>query len=162
MPRRARIGTDVWSGHVAVPGQVRPERWPAVDTDALPEARRTQFQRRKTGIVLYVNGASEADIRAACGFGRSHIYRHNTERCLVQHPDRNVTRTHGTQLRLKLKHNFSCMSDRLARPHFSSPTDALIIPLLRVSAKYLHRAPAGLMGVLFAAPQRRHDPGQPT
>lgn len=67
MPRRARIGTNVWSGHVAVPGQVRPEQWPAVDADALPEARRTQFLRRKTGIVLYFNGASEAGIRAACG-----------------------------------------------------------------------------------------------
>jgi hypothetical protein len=110
MPRRARIGTDAWSGHVVVPGQVRPEQWPAVDADALPEARRTQFRRRKTGIVLYSTGASEADIRAACGFGRSHIYRHNTERCLAQHPDGNVTRTHGTQLRLKLKHNFSCVS----------------------------------------------------
>ena len=106
MPRRARIGTDVWSGHVAVPGQVRPEQWPAVDADALPEARRTRFQRRKTGIVLYANGASEADIRAACGFGRSHLYRHNTERCLAQHPDGNATRTHGTQLRLKLGHIF--------------------------------------------------------
>ena len=117
MPRRARIGTDVWSGHVAVPGQVRPEQWPAVDTDALPEARRTQFLRRKTGIVLYFNGASEADIRAACGFGRSHIYRLITERCLAQHPDGDVTRTHGTQLRLKLKHNFSCVSgpDRVGR-----------------------------------------------
>ena len=47
------------------------------------------------------SGASEADIRAACGFGRSHIYRLITERCLAQHPDGNVTRTHGTQLRLK-------------------------------------------------------------
>lgn len=63
------------------------------------------------------SGASEADIRAACGFGRSHIYRHNTERCLVQDPDGNVTRTHGTQLRLKLGHIFSCVSgfDRVGR-----------------------------------------------
>ena len=117
MPRRARIGTNVWSGHVAVPGQVGPEQWPAVDADALPEARRTQFRRRKTGIVLYFNGASEADIRAACGVGRSHNCRLITERCLAQHPDGNVTRTHGTQLRLKLGHNFCCVSDldRLGR-----------------------------------------------
>ena len=114
--QRARIGTDAWSGHVDVPSQVRPEQWPAVDADALPEARRTQFLRRKTGIVLYFNGASEADIRAACGFGRSHIYRLITERCLAQHPDGNVTRPHRTQLRLKLGH-ISCVSgfDRMGR-----------------------------------------------
>jgi hypothetical protein len=58
---------------VAVPDQVRPEQWPAVEADALPEARRTQFLRRKTGIVRYFNGASEADICAACGVGRSRI-----------------------------------------------------------------------------------------
>jgi hypothetical protein len=96
---------------------VGPEQWPAVDADALPEARRTQFRRRKTGIVLYFNGASEADIRAACGVGRSHNCRLITERCLAQHPDGNVTRTHGTQLRLKLGHNFCCVSgfDRVGR-----------------------------------------------
>jgi hypothetical protein len=58
----------------------------------------------------HFNGASEADIRAACGFGRSHIYRLITERCLAQHPDGNVTRTHGTPLRLKLGHIFCCVS----------------------------------------------------
>ncbi len=90
MPRRARIGTDAWPGVVAVPGQVRPEHWPTVDAEALPEDRRTQFLRRKRGIELYFAGASEAGIRDACGFGRSHIYRLITERCLAQHPDGNV------------------------------------------------------------------------
>lgn len=103
MPRRARIGTDAWSGHVDVPSQVRPEQWPAVDADALPEARRTQFLRRKTGIVLYFNGASEADIRAACGFGRSHIYRLITERCLAQHPDGNVNGWRGALPHIRVK-----------------------------------------------------------
>jgi hypothetical protein len=56
------------------------------------------------------SGASEADIRAACGFGRSHIYQLTTERCWAQHPDGNVTCTHGTQLRLKLGHIFCCVS----------------------------------------------------
>ena len=120
MPKRARISTNVWSGHVAVPGQVCPEQWPAVEADALPEARRTQFLRRKTGIVLYFNGASEADIRAACGFGRSHIYRVITERCLAQHPDGNVTRTHRGQLHLKLGHIFSCVSVQTSVVEFSA------------------------------------------
>ena len=79
MPRRARIGTDAWHGHVAVPGQVRPELWPSVDADALPDDRRAQLLRRKLGIQLYFEGATEADIRAACGYGRSHIYRLITE-----------------------------------------------------------------------------------
>ena len=87
-----------------------PAVWPSVEADALPEARRTQFLRRKTGIVRYFNGASEADICAACGVGRSRIYRLITERCLAQHPDGNVTRPHRTQLRLKLGHIFSCVS----------------------------------------------------
>lgn len=95
MPRRARIGSEAWSGHVAVPSQVRPEQWPQVDADALPEDRRALFMRRKKGIELYFDGASEADIRAACGFGRSHIYRLITERCLVQHPDGNVNGWRG-------------------------------------------------------------------
>jgi transposase InsO family protein len=95
MPRRARIGSEAWLGHVAVPGQVRPEHWPQVDADALPEDRRAQFMRRKKGIELYFNGASEADIRDACGFGRSHIYRLITERCLAQHPDGNVNGWRG-------------------------------------------------------------------
>ncbi|MGE0673838.1 MAG: hypothetical protein AB7O64_12340 [Methylibium sp.] len=61
-----------------------------MDADALPDDRRAQFLRRKLGIQLYFEGATEADIRAACGYGRSHIYRLITERCLAQHPDGNV------------------------------------------------------------------------
>lgn len=86
MPKRARIGTDAWLGVVAVPGQLRPEHWPAIDIDALPEDGRAQFLLRKKGIELYFSSA----IRAACGFGRSHIYRLITARCLTQHPDGNV------------------------------------------------------------------------
>lgn len=95
MPKRARIGTEAWPGRVAVPGQVRPELWPSVDADALPDDRRAQFLRRKLGIQLYFDGATEADIRAACGYGRSHIYRLITERCLAQHADGNVNGWRG-------------------------------------------------------------------
>lgn len=95
MPKRARIGTEAWPGRVAVPGQVRPELWPTVDADALPDDRRAQFLRRKLGIQLYFDGATEADIRAACGYGRSHIYRLITERCLAQHADGNVNGWRG-------------------------------------------------------------------
>lgn len=95
MPRRARIGTAAWPGQAAVPDQVRPDLWTQVDADALPEDRRELFLRRKTGIQLYFDGASEAAIREACGFGRSHIYRLITERCLAQNPDGNANGWRG-------------------------------------------------------------------
>ena len=95
MPRRARIGTAAWPGQAAVPDQVRPDLWTQVDADALPEDRRELFLRRKTGILLYFDGATEADIREACGFGRSHIYRLITERCLAQNPDGNANGWRG-------------------------------------------------------------------
>ena len=95
MPRRARIGTAAWPGQAAMPDQVRPDLWTQVDADALPQDRRELFLRRKTGIQLYFDGATEAEIREACGFGRSHIYRLITERCLAQHPDGNVNGWRG-------------------------------------------------------------------
>jgi len=78
-----------------MPDQVRPDLWTQVDADALPQDRRELFLRRKTGIQLYFDGATEAEIREACGFGRSHIYRLITERCLAQHPDGNVNGWRG-------------------------------------------------------------------
>lgn len=95
MPRRARIGTAAWPGQTAMPDQVRPDLWTQVDADALPEDRRELFLRRKTGIQLYFDGATEAAIREACGFGRSHIYRLITERCLAQNPDGNANGWRG-------------------------------------------------------------------
>lgn len=95
MPRRARIGTAAWPGQATMSGQTRPDLWTQVDADALPEDRRELFLRRKTGIQLYFDGATEADIREACGFGRSHIYRLITERCLAQNPDGNVNGWRG-------------------------------------------------------------------
>ena len=63
MPRHARIGTAAWPGQAAVPDQVRPDLWTQVDADALPEDRRELFLRRKTGIQLYFDGATEAEIK---------------------------------------------------------------------------------------------------
>ncbi len=51
--------------------------------------------RRKTGIQLYFDGATEAAIREACGFGRSHICRLITERRLAQNPDGNANGWRG-------------------------------------------------------------------
>ncbi len=90
MPRRARVGSEAWSGQIGVPDQLLPETWPEVDADALPDERRELFVRRKRGIELYFEGADEAELRASCGFGRSHIYRLIMERCLKQHEDGNL------------------------------------------------------------------------
>lgn len=90
MPRRARVGSEAWSGRIGVPDQLLPEAWPEVDADALPDERRELFVRRKRGIELYFEGADEAELRASCGFGRSHIYRLIMERCLKQHEDGNL------------------------------------------------------------------------
>jgi len=103
MPRRARVGSEAWAGHGLVPGQVRPSEWPKVDPDALPDGRRELFLRRKRGIELYFEGASEGELRDACGFGRSHIYRLITERCLQQNADGDVNGWRGALPHLRLK-----------------------------------------------------------
>jgi hypothetical protein len=51
-----------------------------------------------------------------------------------------LAKQHQIQLRERLERK---------RTDFLIPTDALIIPLLRVSEKWAHRAPAGLKGVVF-------------
>lgn len=61
--------------------------WVDVDDAALSEQQREIFLRRKKGIQLYLDGVSVTDLKNACGFGRSHIYRLITERCLKEHPD---------------------------------------------------------------------------
>lgn len=61
--------------------------WPSVDVDALKEDRRALFLRRRQGILLYFDGATDQQIREGCGFGRSQIYRLITERCQMPHED---------------------------------------------------------------------------
>lgn len=62
-------------------------QWPSVDIDALEEESREVFLRRKKGILLYLEGATDKQIREGCDFGRSQIYRLITERCQKQHED---------------------------------------------------------------------------
>lgn len=87
----------------AAPHEIALADWCAVDPDALPEARKELFLRRRRGIEAYCAGGSEDDIRAASGFGRSHIYRLITERCLQQHPDGTLNGWRGVVPHLKLK-----------------------------------------------------------
>lgn len=90
MARRARIGSAAWQGSVALPEQLNPSAWVEVDAQALSEERRALYLRRRRGIELYFAGATEPELKQACGLGRAHIYRLITERCLQQHPDGNL------------------------------------------------------------------------
>nr|WP_181726122.1 hypothetical protein [Polaromonas sp.] len=87
MYSRTRIGSMGKAGHVHENTPIDLAAWVAVDERALPESQRELFLRRKRGIQRYLQGASAAELRDACGFGLPHIYRLITERCLKQHPD---------------------------------------------------------------------------
>ena len=96
MPRHARIGTAARPGQTAVPGirfggladglVVRCRR--------LPEGRRVVL-RRKTGIQLYFDGATEAAIREACGLAAHTSIASSGERCRAQNPDSNLNGWRG-------------------------------------------------------------------
>lgn len=90
MPKVRRIGSRVGTSQAPESDPVVLDEWPPVDIDALTPQRREIFLRRKTGIELYFAGASEAELRASCDFGRSHIYRLIKERCLAPHPDGDI------------------------------------------------------------------------
>lgn len=61
--------------------------WPDIDIGALDEISRSQFLKRKNAVLLYLAGASDADLRKQCGIGVKQVYRLITERCIVFHAD---------------------------------------------------------------------------
>ena len=63
------------------------ESWPTPDEGAFSENDLSLYLKRKTAITLYLSGCSETLLREKHGFGRSHLYRLITERCLQTHPD---------------------------------------------------------------------------
>ncbi|WP_293603765.1 hypothetical protein [Polaromonas sp. UBA4122] len=87
MPVSTRIGSKGKIGNTNVQTPIDLTTWVIVDDGALPEDQREVFLRRKQGIRLYLDGATAATLKDACGFGRSQIYRLITERCLKDHPD---------------------------------------------------------------------------
>lgn len=48
------------------------------------------YGRRERAIRLYLDGATDAQLKAACAMGRVQTYRLLTERCLAAHPDGGV------------------------------------------------------------------------
>ncbi|MEZ7522201.1 hypothetical protein [Burkholderia vietnamiensis] len=71
-------------------GDVDLAAWPTIDELALSVERRAMYRQRERAIRLYLDGATDAQIKAASGMGRVQTYRLLTERCLQPHPDGRV------------------------------------------------------------------------
>ena len=87
MYSRMRIGSVGRAGSFKKHMPIDLAAWITVDDSALSGSQRELFLRRKRGIQRYLEGASAAELKDACGFGLPHIYRLITERCLKQHPN---------------------------------------------------------------------------
>ncbi|EDT38802.1 hypothetical protein [Burkholderia ambifaria] len=89
MTRRSRLraSNPAKDGKAEPPGDVDLKSWPAVDPLALPAERSALYLRRERAIRLYLEGATDSQIKSACGMGRGQAYRLLTERCLKPHPD---------------------------------------------------------------------------
>ncbi|WP_231130897.1 hypothetical protein [Burkholderia vietnamiensis] len=69
--------------------------WPSIDELALPAERRALYRRRARAIRLYLDGATDPQIHAACGLGRVKTCRLLTERCLNARPDGRINGWRG-------------------------------------------------------------------
>lgn len=92
MTRRSRLRARgvAQGGDTAFPDDVDLDRWPAIDAPALSAQRRALYERRERALPLYLDGATDLQIKAACGMVRAHAYRLLTERCLKEHVDGRV------------------------------------------------------------------------
>lgn len=86
MSSRSRIGSRDAGTH-----GVDTATWAEVDADALPADRRAQFQQRRAAITMYLDGASDYELRQATSLARSNVYRLIVDRCLAPH-------AHGTNM----------------------------------------------------------------
>lgn len=88
MTRRSRLrASNPLNGDASSFGVVDLKSWPAIDEPALSTEQRALYRRREHAIRLYLEGATDVQIKAACGMGRVQTYRLLTERCLKQHFD---------------------------------------------------------------------------
>jgi hypothetical protein len=71
-------------------GEIDLTTWPEIDRAVLAPEREALYGRRERAIRLYLDGATEAQLKTACAMGRVQTYRLLTERCLAVHPDGNV------------------------------------------------------------------------
>lgn len=61
--------------------------WIQVDAYALSPELREKFLRRRRAIELYLQGASDNDLRREAGMSRSNVYRLIVDRCIQPHAD---------------------------------------------------------------------------
>jgi hypothetical protein len=89
MTRRSRLRANdiARDGDAQSPGSVDLTNWPKVDELALSVERRELYRRRERAVRLYLDGATDVQIKAACSMGRGQAYRLLSERCLKSHPD---------------------------------------------------------------------------
>ncbi len=104
MTRRSRLrASNPFNNDGDLPGVFDLQAWPAVDELALSDERRALFHQRKRAIHLYLEGATDVQLRTSCGLCRAHTYRLLTKRCLKQHPDGYVYGWRGLLPHIRVK-----------------------------------------------------------
>ena len=103
MTKSSRIGSrSVGRLHAGMQG-IDTGSWVQVDADALPPDYRARFMRRRRAIELYLQDASDADIRREAGMSRSNVYRVIAGRCLLPHQDGDLYGWRGALPFLRVK-----------------------------------------------------------
>lgn len=87
MTKVSRVGSRSAKAALGAARGLDTATWTCVDPDALPPTHRAMFMRRRCAIELYLQGASDTEIRAAVEMARSNVYRLIVDRCLQPHPD---------------------------------------------------------------------------
>ncbi|KGC09589.1 hypothetical protein [Burkholderia gladioli] len=105
MTRRSRLraSNPAKDGEAKLTDDVDLESWPAVDPLALSAEHSALYLRRERAIRLYLEGATNIQIKSACGMGRGQVYRLLTERCLKPHPDGHVCGWRGLLPHARMK-----------------------------------------------------------
>ena len=103
MANRPRVGsrgsTAAWT---ASPEVISTEFWPEVDAEALDPERRATYLLRRQAILMYLEGATDAELKSATGQSRTNVYRLVIDRCLRQHPDGTLIGWRGALAYLRL------------------------------------------------------------
>lgn len=104
MTRRSRLrASNPLDGDASSLGVVDLKSWPAIDEPALSVEQCALYRRREHAIRLYLEGATDVQIKSACGMGRVQTYRLLTERCLKPHSDGRVYGWRGLLPHVRVK-----------------------------------------------------------
>jgi transposase InsO family protein len=114
--------------------QVDVGSWAQVDAEALTDKRRSQFLLRRTAITMYLDGATEIELKDTTGLPRSNVYRLLVERCLATHADGTLMGWRGALPYVRLKEY-----QRKTPPQVKTPTGAGTVGALQ----WLFNSPGG-------------------